>query len=131
MGRRKKYRRKPAQIRYDQKHPAVTVRFTVDEYKIIEAMQKRRGCSKAQLFKEAFKLIKKDYDAYKKGYNNGYKEGYENGGSFIVPCSKCGEDMVFHLHDDVDIGTEAIDALVDKFIDWHHIECQRKRRTKR
>ncbi len=104
----------PSRIRYEQSHPVVSLRVTVEQKRKLDSIRKKAGQSRATILKEGLGLIEATVgEAYTRGYRDGW-------GRFETPCKKCGKPMKF----DIKAEPDAKASLIEAFGTWSHTNCQ-------
>jgi len=90
----------PSMVKYQKSHPAVTVRFSLEEYEEIKEMAKLKKKSINRLIKEAIGVIEREIIDYNHARFAGFDEArkqYE----ITFPCSICGEPMTMYPDDNM------------------------------
>lgn len=69
-------RKPPSRIRYEETHPVISVRLSMDDYRRFKKMKEERGVSWAQLLRE---MLIGNLRCYREGFERGYQRGFEDG----------------------------------------------------
>jgi hypothetical protein len=151
---RRKY--PPSYYRYRREHPAVVVRLTESLKKSLDVYRGELSYGKAirKLLEEKADLIKlkaEVEEARRRSYEEGFSaalqmfienpwgfykrvvetvkaqrlKGFEPA-LFMVPCSICGEPMVF-THKDDEWVEKVKPELLNAFKKWYHVKCKKPR----
>ena len=81
----RRYRKPPSRIRYEQSHPVVSARLSMEDYRKLMELKRRRGVSLAQLIREVIGAAKADFDwFYRIGYEKGYEDGLKKGKAEVL-----------------------------------------------
>ena len=89
----------PSMVKYQKSHPAVTVRFSLEEFEKIKKMAKLEEKSINMLMKEAIGVIENKIDVYEIGYRLGNEDGFKEARKqyeITFPCSICGKPMTMY-----------------------------------
>jgi len=117
----------PSRIRYETKHPTISVRVTKDLKEALDRFsQDVGGLSYAQIIKEGLESAKELDKISKIQYELGYEEGFKDGKKkyrIAIPCSICGKEIL--LEPGSPIHKDAIKLLMAK--GWAHGECADKK----
>lgn len=126
-------RKPPSRLRYEEGHPTVSCRVSLDIYQRLDEARNREGKSLADFLKIGLGMIevqaKKEAEVRKQasaeGYARGHKEGYAEARRLYratYPCGVCGQSL--------EVTTEAEKEAVKKFMPergWGHAECHKRR----
>ena len=75
----------PSRIRYERSHPVVSARLSMEDYRKLMELKRRRGVSLAQLIREVIGTAKADFDwFYRIGYEKGYEDGLKKGKAEVL-----------------------------------------------
>ena len=125
-----------------REHKEVRFYLKIEEYYILERLASKHNMTVKEFI---LKFINDARKAYEDGYDLALKDFVDDPYAFYfmvrerydgdialfeVPCSICGEPMVFH-HKNEDWETEVKPTLLEAFRDWYHVRCKRKRSLRR
>jgi len=91
-----KKKRTPSRIRYEQKHPTVSLRVTKELKDGLQAVKEAEGKSITDVLKVGLGLLEvkvaKGKEARRQGYEEGFEKGYEEAKNLYMvtyPCKIC------------------------------------------
>ncbi len=103
---KRKVKKPPSKIRYDQSHPTVSIRVTRELYDQLKDLREHSGKSLGDILREALKQqMPSTKKAYQEGYNAAKREfavSYKCrvcGGTLIVASAKEKEDIARYMKD--------------------------------
>ena len=119
----------PSRIKYEQSHPTVSCRVSIEIYDRLVEAKELEGKSFADILKlgleKAEKRANKLIKARMQSWSEGHKKGFEEAAlkyKVTYHCCKCGQIMeVQHSNE-----KEAIDELMRK-AGWAHQQCPARR----
>ena len=121
----------PSQIRYREKNPVISFRLKKEEKEKLDEIVKDTNTSvskwvsdfvrgKVENEDEKLRLLERNMVLEKE--NETLQKKIENKIRFKVPCSVCGNDLVFEPSDE-NWKSGIYPTLKKAFEDWYHVDC--------
>ena len=93
---RKKKKRTPSRMKYEQSHPTVSFRISKQLYDRLEVVKTAEGKSTTDVLKVGLGLLEvkvsEEKEARRQGYEEGFEKGFEEAKNLYMitfPCSVC------------------------------------------
>lgn len=93
---RKKKKRTPSRMKYEQSHPTVSFRVSKELYDRLEVVKEAEGKSTTDVLKIGVDLLEvkvsNEKEARRQGYEEGFEKGFEEAKNLYMitfPCSVC------------------------------------------
>jgi hypothetical protein len=118
-------RKAPSRIRYEQSHPTVSGRVTLEIYQKLQAVKNAEHKSFTDILKIGLGLLEvkvsQEKEARQQGYGKGYYNGYIKAADLYMvsfPCKVCGKMIIATDNPE----KEAIKTYMLEH-GWAHAEC--------
>ncbi len=129
MAKKKRTKRSPSRIKYEQEHKVISFRETKEIHDRAEVVKKVEGKSNADIFKDGLGLnevkIRAEKEISVEAYSEGWDDGYEAAqDEYMVtfPCRVCKKP--------IEITSPEAKKAVRKYMiehGWAHADCHKKR----